>query len=769
MFDNSDEVHKHSTISYKQAKFGTVTMLFIYRRYLLMGILAAMAVTAVISGLFILHRRPKLPSSPFLSEFNNFISQTDNSQWLNVFYPLNMREIAGYPMLLFVWQYSDLSNLANLDKLNELQRKFKHRLVVLGVVVRDEHEILTLSELTRKLKREISFYNIQFPLIIAEKTSVDQIIHRVHVTPDATVDSVTKDELASKIILVNLQGEPVKLPMEDFWNNLHQKTAKLVTDWYSQNNSPKNKELLLPIFQESASKPSYILKYPTGLAYIPNYSKIDAPAVVIADSGNDRIIIAALSGNILDEIGSGKKELRDGNYKEAGFYRPQAVDYADNRIYVADSGNNSVRVIDLAHQEVQTLLNNKYIDYPQDVKVLNRKGRKLLWVANTGKREIIEVDLADQKASKVLTSGSGIVPLRIAKDRDNILILDQNSHGLVRITEENRLETIPLDFSGVLKNKITPANTTEIPAQPLQEMVLEETTEQPAKPLIASLDDASDIKEDLLDVMPEGVEEDVQGQVLSDTATIESTTAVATPNTPTTKVVTKSIKPAGPKVLLSGIYADDTGIYVTDYYNNCVYRIILQPNKDPVISLYYGNKPTDIGKSPTDIIGVLDRLYITDVDNDRITIVGKNNATTNFFNVIPTRISNRDVIGEYLHNVSKLPLINVLPETEIALTLALPEMWQVNDEAPSFLELYTIHNGEATLLKSYSFLEILNSKKQLTIPPLQQGNSYYLRGTIYYCRKNKRSLCLMQSFEKKIDISIDTNITSDNIVLDFLL
>jgi DNA-binding beta-propeller fold protein YncE len=77
----------------------------------------------------------------------------------------------------------------------------------------------------------------------------------------------------------------------------------------------------------------------------------------ISDSGNHRIVVTSLDGEVKAVIGSGEQGLVDGPADHAQFNRPQGLFYdADSdALYVADTQNHAIRRVDLAAMEVTTL------------------------------------------------------------------------------------------------------------------------------------------------------------------------------------------------------------------------------------------------------------------------------------------------------------------------------------------------------------------------------------------------------------------------------
>ena len=82
----------------------------------------------------------------------------------------------------------------------------------------------------------------------------------------------------------------------------------------------------------------------------------DNGLVYVADTYNSRIKqIDPATNTITTLFGQDEHGFRDGDASEAAFYEPGGLDYADGKLYVADTNNHAIRVIDLATGAVSTV------------------------------------------------------------------------------------------------------------------------------------------------------------------------------------------------------------------------------------------------------------------------------------------------------------------------------------------------------------------------------------------------------------------------------
>lgn len=88
---------------------------------------------------------------------------------------------------------------------------------------------------------------------------------------------------------------------------------------------------------------------PAGLAATPT-------RLYVADTGNHRILECMHDGRIVRRIGHGNRDSVDGLADVAGFNSPRGMVLLQDRLYVADTGNHSIRRINTRTGEVDTLV-----------------------------------------------------------------------------------------------------------------------------------------------------------------------------------------------------------------------------------------------------------------------------------------------------------------------------------------------------------------------------------------------------------------------------
>ncbi|MEZ6066221.1 MAG: hypothetical protein R3B90_11055 [Planctomycetaceae bacterium] len=168
-------------------------------------------------------------------------------------------------------------------------------------------------------------------------------------------------------------------------------------------------------------------------------------------------MIASLEGQLLDVIGDGGVGAEDGSYEQARFDHPQGMALVGDKLYVADTENHLLRVVDLTARRVTTLagtgeqargrlpggtLRETALNSPWDLTVLKgtlyiaMAGPHQLWshrlgsdrievFAGSGREDILDGDL--QSAALAQPSG-------ITHDGEALYFVDSEGSAVRQLT-----------------------------------------------------------------------------------------------------------------------------------------------------------------------------------------------------------------------------------------------------------------------------------------------------------------------------------------------
>ncbi|MEW8525768.1 MAG: thioredoxin-like domain-containing protein [Candidatus Thiodiazotropha endolucinida] len=248
--------------------------------------------------------------------------------WLNVERPLTFDDMLGKVVILDFWTYGCINCIHVLADLKKLEEKYGDQLLVIGVHTPKFDNEKNLDTLRSIVIR----YGVDHPVV----NDVDSLLAgyygmrawptRVFIDPAGEV-------------LGRVTGEGKYLPIDN-----------KITELLEQHKSILN---LTPIplrLERENSKP-------TPLA-APGKLAVSDTHLAISDSLHNRILVTDHQGQTQHIIGTEEAGNEDGGFNRARFNMPQGLVFDSNGIYVADTGNHTIRYIDLIDKTVTTVAGN---------------------------------------------------------------------------------------------------------------------------------------------------------------------------------------------------------------------------------------------------------------------------------------------------------------------------------------------------------------------------------------------------------------------------
>jgi thiol-disulfide isomerase/thioredoxin len=251
-------------------------------------------------------------------------------QWFNVEQELELARLKGKVVLLDFWTLGCINCQHIIPDLKRLEAEFGDALVVIGVhsgKYATEHDDDSIREAVRR-------YGLEHAVVNDPDFAFWQAYGATAWPTLALIDPAGK-------IVGGHAGEGVYPLFQPI-------IASLVKEFEAKREIDRTP---LPL-KLDASVVATVLSYP---------GKVLADAasgrLFIADSGHNRVLVATLTGELLQAIGTGEEGFADGGPREATFRQPQGLGLsADGRtLYVADTRNHAVRAVDLATGEVMTI------------------------------------------------------------------------------------------------------------------------------------------------------------------------------------------------------------------------------------------------------------------------------------------------------------------------------------------------------------------------------------------------------------------------------
>ena len=594
--------------------------------------------------------------------------------WFNTDYPLLLNDFKGKIVLLDFWTYCCINCHHVLPDLKRLESEYPNELVVIGV-----HSAKFSSEKdSDNIREAVLRHKIQHPVVNDYEMTVWRNF-AIRSWPS--------------FVLLNPAGRIVGQSSGEGIYAKIQPIIEQLIDVFGADDMISRKAI--PFTLEESKEAKTLLSFP---------SKIEVNKankhLYIVDSNNNRIIVATEKGEILSCIGSGDSGLKDGSFSEAQFNQPQGLSYHNNCLYVADTENHAIRVVDFESGQVSTLIGTgeqakKFnvegnfsdisLNSPWDIEA----DKDRLFVAMAGPHQIWELNLTTQFAK--VWAGTGGETLRDGPRKEALLA---QPSGLCFYGKE-------LIFADSEVSAIRSVGITEDAA--VQTYVGE------------GLFDYGDI---------DGISNDVR---------LQHPLAVAT-------------------------WRDQ--IVVADTYNNKIK--LLNPLTNEVKTLIgTGESGTKDGlfteatlNEPAGLAVVGNILFIADTNNHLIRIAdlsSKQLSTLMFTNTSLLQSldskSEKSAESSFTHKTS---LISIFPKNnELKVAISLPENMKLNELADS---VAILTDGKKTVRVS---LNGLDGKIPLDLFKTTDAEELKLSGYLYYCEKNPENMgqCFVHEFEQNVHLS----------------
>lgn len=360
--------------------------------------------------------------------------------WLNTEKPLSLAGLKGKIVLLDFWTYGCINCIHIIPDLKKLEAKYADQLVVIGV-----HSAKFTNEgETENIRKIILRYGVEHPVVndanfkIWNQYAVSAYPTQILIDPQGYIAS----DFVGEGHFAEIDAEIEKTAAEFRKKGLlHEKPLKFAL--------------------ERAKVGSLPLAFP-GKILADEKSK----RLFIADSNHNRIVITDLNGKLLETVGSGKAALTDGNFQNAAFYKPQGLFFENEKLYVADTENHAVRLINLEKKTVETLTGNgkqaawkavggtaktSSLSSPWDLAKIG----DAIYIAMAGNHQIWKLDLskntvapyagtgAEARYDALIDEATFAQPSGIVTDGKILYIADSESNIIRKInTETEEVETL---------------------------------------------------------------------------------------------------------------------------------------------------------------------------------------------------------------------------------------------------------------------------------------------------------------------------------------
>lgn len=366
--------------------------------------------------------------NPFPNRFPS-PSLEGGKEWLNTSGEITLQDLRGKIVLLDFWTYCCINCMHILPDLEYLEKKYSKELVVIGV----HSGKFNAEKDSDNIRQAILRYEIKHPVL-----------------NDASMTLWRKFEVNTwpTFALIDPEGNYCgALSGEGNRENLDIVIGRVVAFHKSKGTLD---ETPLQFDLEARKALTTPLRFPGKIL-------ADGPGnrLFIADSNHNRIVVTDLAGKVQSVIGTGAIGSKDGGYDVAQFDHPQGLELDGNQLYVADTENHQIRVVDLEKKLVKTIAGTgkqarqfhqggpalqSALASPWDVRKVADKlyvamaGFHQIWVLNgtdsirafagSGKEDILNGAL--NRAALAQPSG-------IATDGDSLFVVDSEGSAVRKI------------------------------------------------------------------------------------------------------------------------------------------------------------------------------------------------------------------------------------------------------------------------------------------------------------------------------------------------
>lgn len=622
------------------------------------------------------------PSSGYagIAEAPDFPSHLD---WLNTDTPISLKNLKGKIVILDFWTYCCINCMHVIPDLKKLEKKWEKELIVIGV----HSAKFTNEQGTENIRQAILRYEVDHPVV----NDSDFLVWRnfgINAWPS--------------FVILDPDGKVLgKHSGEDVFELFDELIGKMVDEF--DRKGKINREPLSFLKPERFKSPETILSFPGKTTINEKGDKL-----YISDSNHNRILeVNPDTGDILRTIGSGKTSFIDGSFQQAGFNKPQGLFLKENKLYVADTENHSIRMIDLVKETVTTLAGTgeqartinvggigkkAALNSPWDLTEFSNK----LYIAMAGPHQIWYLDLKSLETE--VYAGSG---------RENII------DGILP-------EAALAQPSGITRDSLK---------------------------LYFADSEVSAVRS--ADLFPRGEVKTIIGKGLFEFGDIDGKYPEARLQHPL------------------GIHFLNKKLYVADTYNHKI-KIVDPASKTVSTLAGTGKKGTKDGEfagaefnEPSGITYYQNKLYVADTNNHLIRILDLEKKTVSTLAIKPEKkVASSKSKNKFtlFSNPIHLGDMSIHPDSEmILLGLKLPAGYKWNTSAPFYFAYFPEDKNVLTFPTEEENIENPGFPLRIPVSPKQGTTTLKINAILYYCEAEKEKLCLIQRNSFTINAKIQKN------------
>ncbi|GEO06216.1 hypothetical protein AAE02nite_38800 [Adhaeribacter aerolatus] len=305
--------------------------------------------------------------------------------WLNADKNYTLKDFRGKIVLLDFWTMGCINCQHIIPDLNRLEAEYPEELVVIGV-----HSAKFDAEKNQNsIRKAILKFGINHPVVndadfeIWRQYAINAWPTVVLIDPDGNVIGQKAGEGIYEVVKPNIDQL-----IRDFGHKLNRQ--------------------IFPFQRETSLDTP--LQFPGKMLAAPDGT------IFLSDSGHNRILQISADGQVLAIIGNGEAGFQNGTYEEATFREPQGLALKGHVLYVADTKNNAIRLVDLVERAVVTAVGTGELEYyfyqdklgepvnpnsPWDLAIAG----EVMYIASAGNHQLLCMDLATETVMRFAGTG----------------------------------------------------------------------------------------------------------------------------------------------------------------------------------------------------------------------------------------------------------------------------------------------------------------------------------------------------------------------------
>ena len=281
----------------------------------------------------------------------------DGLDWIGSSHPLRLSELRGRLVILDFWTFCCINCQHVLPQLRHLEELYAGRLTVIGI----HSPKFTAEHQTEALRTAVDRLSVAH-VVVNDRDFAIWRLYTVRAWPT--------------LVFIDPNGRIVGRHEGEFDLAAMRETVEAMLEEFGIGSA----DPIYPSVDEAMAVGSHLR--------FPGKAIGTEDGYAISDTGNHRIVIASSGGQVQTIFGGPDAGFRDGEAREARFRDPQGLAVSRDGLWIADTGNHALRLIDpqgMVHTLAGDGTQGELWNSPWDITYCDR----VLYVAMAGNHRIV--------------------------------------------------------------------------------------------------------------------------------------------------------------------------------------------------------------------------------------------------------------------------------------------------------------------------------------------------------------------------------------------